>query len=366
MKRNIIPSVVWFLGALISLSACSKEQVQPEGGIITGPAFDLGVRGGDSDLPLLYVCYAFRSDNGTDDFELYDRIDPLVSGSELPWASDDMAGYRFRLFFTAFPDGHRPFTVVNSAGEAVAAGNSWNGIKIEGASFDPPKHCYFGVLNIDGDDLIARQTVNCTLERLVGGMVFDFFKVDAGGPSRTPIAVDPEAATTVMDRVKRIEVNYTGLNKNLVFDDNFKLVATPATDTDTTQVIEPALSGSLAVALPQPDGSALTGYENAPGGAVRLNGFYMFPAENVKVKITATYFDPTPICGLKDHTHDAGCFDGTRTVILNIPAGENTVPMPVLSNAITRNKAMIRCDRIIDIPVGSGVGFHVEWGTNNR
>lgn len=363
MIRNIIPSAAFALALLLSLSGCSKEQ-QPFGGnVAPGPVFEVEARSAGDDVALRYVCYAFRSDHGADDFKLFDLIDPLVSGSELSWTSTDLAGYQFRFLFTALPDGEKALSIVNSSGQGMAPGNSWDGIAINGASFRPPKHCYFGVQNIDGDDLITDHRVTCTLERLVGQMVFDFFKVDATGTARTPIAVDPDVAATVMDRVKRIEVNYTGLNKNLVFDEDFKPVAAPGAVTDTTQVIEPALSGSFTLTLPQPAGSALSSYEYAPGGAVRLNGFYLFPAENVNVKITVTYYDTTPKCGIEGHQHDAGCFDDTRSMILNIPAGDNTAPMPVISNTITRNKAMIRCDRIIDISIGSGTGFDVEWGT---
>ena len=78
------------------------------------------------------------------------------------------------------------------------------------------------------------------------------------------------------------------------------------------------------------------------------------------VRIGGAYA-PRPACG-NGHTgvHSAACFP-QRQLTLALPAADAATGLPVAANCFTVNRAGLRCDRIIDVPVGGGVETNFDW-----
>ena len=58
--------------------------------------------------------------------------------------------------------------------------------------------------------------------------------------------------------------------------------------------------------------------------------------------------------------HTPACFQ-QRQVTLALPAAEAGTGLPVAADCYTVNRVGLRCDRIIDVPVGGGVETNFDW-----
>ena len=95
----------------------------------------------------------------------------------------------------------------------------------------------------------------------------------------------------------------------------------------------------------------------------RVSGLLrLLPSDSkLRVKLLFTYYDTTPACG-NGHTgvHSAACFP-QRQLTLALPATDAAAGLPVAADCFTVNRAGLRCDRIIDIPVGGGIETNFDW-----
>ena len=163
---------------------------------------------------------------------------------------------------------------------------------------------------------------------------------------------------SVIDRVARIDITYENPTTALRFDETGTLVPAAYAPEPLTRSVLPRAT-DFRVALPQAD-MGLRVYDEALRGSLRMEGAYLLPSDSkLRIKLLFTYYDTTPACG-DGHTHGPACFP-QRQATLVLPAAGAAVGLPVAADCYTVNRAGLRCDRIIDVPVGGGIETNFDW-----
>lgn len=189
-------------------------------------------------------------------------------------------------------------------------------------------------------------------------MLFDIFRT--GGSLSQPESIVSPDTESVIDRVSRIEITYENPTTALRFDENGTLVPAAYAAEPLTRSIEPQAT-DFRVALPQAD-RGLGVYDAGLRGSLRMEGAFLLPSDShLRIKLLFTYYDTTPVCG-NGHAdaHTPACFQ-QRQVTLALPAAEAGTGLPVAADCYTVNRVGLRCDRIIDVPVGGGVETNFDW-----
>lgn len=376
--KHILKRLFPALGIVLALAACSEGGPgAPEGAITVEASPALPTEGLQGEIA--YGAYIFRKGAADAEYGLYKAVYPFVSGSdlELELAALDGAGLRF--LFTAMPAGVNQNDVVSAlTGETVsplaqsAAGLAWSSVRFVHPGVALTADYYYGVTDITGADLIAAGKVEGILTRFVGQMTYDIFKVS--GSLTNPVGVsDTENVLSVIDRVYLIEEDCAGLTARLKFDGTTLVADTEAEPYTLENTITPVPDGSTGkVTLAEArTGGAIEKYA-ASGeeadlylGAARIRGAYLFPAaDGVEAVLTFHYYDTTPICGgnhadgQEGHTLE-GCYvKPAGGLPLYVSRGGSVA---VKANHYTANKIGIPCDRVIDIPLNSGLNIITGW-----
>lgn len=269
----------------------------------------------------------------------------------------------YRFFFVAVPAVNSYMSVVNTGGTPLAAGDNWSDVLLRTQAQVLDVNYYYDIVDETGNDLLANGTITGTLERVVGQLVLDIFKI--GNEIGDPIDVDPARATSVLDRVYEIQVEYTNLTKDIGFDADGTIIEKATWGaTPVTQTIQVDRDASLRVSPTQPDNGISPSGQPAEG-SVRINGICgLLANQKIRAKYTFKYFDTTPICE-NNHTgaHTESCFDNTQSLTLHLPEEVNN-NFPLLSiqpNYFTVSKAGIRLDRIIDIKYTGSFVLNTQW-----
>lgn len=376
IKRYI--SVCSLVGAMLLAMSCSdKEKIDPVPELErVAVSLAPGVQGGYSVGTLKYGVYIFTSAQGQGDYRFLAMMSPFSSGSKLELTPDQLANADYRFLFIALPEGISEQSVITenqvSGSSVPVTGSSsafeWDSIRINHPDTDLALNAdyYYGITDMTGQQILDTKLVEGELDRMVGQVVYDFFKTT--GTVDSPVGID-DGFTSVMDRVYHITVEYTGLTQKLKFDGNNKLVPDPTAGTyaftDEMEIGHDPVTGEVALGE-KSSGSVIEQYLPAGAesslykGAARVRGAYLFPATTgVTTLLTMHYYDTTPACGnAHEGEHDLENCYPQPTITLNLP---RTGSLAVQSNMFTANKAGIPCNRVIEVPVDSSVGIDTRW-----
>lgn len=353
------------LAALGSLIACSSEEEvqQPAGPGSGAVTLALETRTA-ADAPLDYSVYVFETPRGSADYVFKSNLDLTDRQGELALTGSELLANDYRFLFLAQPAGSDEITVGRADKAALAQGDAWAAVTLTRTSRPLSDAIYYKVEDAAGSTLLMTHRLQATLERLVGRMVFDCFKVaDAG--SLDPIGVATGFAS-VLDRVYKIEITYGSPVQQMTFEGTTAKPIPSDVPSETQTITVPEEEG-LMVTVPQESIGLLDPY--GVNGSVRIEGLNMLPTTSaVPVTLTFHYYDTTPICGQNDdagHTHTSACYSDNSSLVLNLHGTDSTPVTEVRSGYLTVNKAAILFNRIIDLPAGSTIDVRFEWDLSN-
>lgn len=360
MKRNILYRICGTLFSLSALAACGlepQEECLPCNGKLRYT--EVHMEGAPSAAGFATPLYVFRRAAGTQDGYLFDRSYTSVADGEtlrLPLTELRSSDYRFLMI--AQPDGGEWLTLNAAAGTTLVTGAAWEDLRLECAAGAAAPDGYGGFTDLSGEAILRDGSIRLTLTRIAGQVLFDIFRTD-GSLSQPESIVSPDTES-VIDRVSRIEITYENPTTALRFDENGTLVPAAYAAEPLTRSIEPQAT-DFRVALPQAD-RGLGVYDAGLRGSLRMEGAFLLPSDShLRIKLLFTYYDTTPVCG-NGHAdaHTPACFQ-QRQVTLALPAAEAGTGLPVAADCYTVNRVGLRCDRIIDVPVGGGVETNFDW-----
>lgn len=310
---------------------------------------------------LLTKLYVF-SKVGTGDYLLTDSLPQVVSGtSRLKLSLADLKTNDYRFLFIATPEANPEITVRRKNNYALLPDAAWQditiGATVESLSIDN----YYGIKDMTGSEILEDKEITAVLTRLVGQMVFCFYKVGLGG-LKDPVAVDDPNVASVMDRVSSIDLTYRGVPRLITFDAGNNPVAVDGLESTVSRSVRFTLTeDGQKVVLPQEDISVETA-DSIPGGAILKEACMLPSQEKVHVSMVFHYYDTTPICENfeKGHVHSASCYS-EETISLQLPQSENSPGLSVLPDCFTINNAGLPCNRVIDIEHTSGFDVDTKW-----
>lgn len=313
-------------------------------------------------LPVNTGCnlYIFSKDSDDTDF-LFNEIISLSSNNiSIKLKNGDISNKSFRFLFLASDSDSPEIYVTTTSGAPENNSTKWDDIILRADMQKLSADNYYKIIDKTGSQILDEGTINAILTRLTGQIVLDISRINE--ILEQTVDIQSGDIKSVLDRVYKIEVQYTGLTRDIIFDNN-DLSAKPD-DVWTsvfTDTIIPQMDDSLRVVIPQTE----TGLEESgwnTRGSVRIKGIYCLPAdENITLKFIFHYYDTTPACGAPAHNHETSCYN-TKNIVLNMPKENSDYkPLSVISNYFTLNKAGIRYDRIIDLNVDSSFGFLADW-----
>ncbi len=358
MKRNYLYRIY---GALILLlgTACSSDRqdecvpCKKTGTVEVRLAEALPLDGLETPL------YLFRRNAGTQDDYIFVRsYGPVADGQTFQWPLSEIVASDYRFLMIAQPAGGAWLTLQTADGTPYAPGATWDALRLTSASGSVGPDGYCGFTDLSGAAIQKDGTVRLKLTRIAGQVLFDFFRT--GGSVSQPESVVSTDVESVLDRVAEIEIEYVDPTVSLRFDENGVLIPAEYAAEPLKQRILPAME-NYKVSLPQAD-KGLEVYDASLRGSLRMGGAYVLPSDSrLRVNLTFTYYDTTPICG-NDHAgdHSESCYEQQRMSLALPPAGSQT-GLPVAGDCFTVNKAGLRCDRIIDVAAGGNIVTEFDW-----
>lgn len=310
---------------------------------------------------LLTKLYVF-SKVGTGDYLLTDSLPQVVSGtSRLKLSLADLETNDYRFLFIATPEANPEITVRRKDNYALLPDATWQditiGATVENLSIDN----YYGIKDMTGSEILEKKEITADLTRLVGQMVFCFYKVGPGGV-KDPVAVDDPNVASVMDRVSSIDVTYEGVPRLVTFGAGNEPVALAGSESTINHIVRFSLmDDGQKVNLPQEEISVEVA-DSIPGGAI-LKGACLLPSQqSVRVSMVFHYYDTTPICENfeKGHMHSTACYT-PNTLSLHLPQSNSSQGLSVLRDCFTINNSGLPCNRVIDIQHTSGFDVDTKW-----
>lgn len=389
MKKNRSAYIIGALFTLLFITACSDNDngnnipFNVEDGIPVIATLDTRA------IPNELTCnlYVFWKPTSGSDYVF--KQSASLTNSLLPYPmkflTDDLVGKPYRFLFVATPTTNSKMDVLNDAGTELVVGDTWDKVVISTQEQTLDENYYYDILDKGGDDIIASGEIKGELERLVGQMVLDIYRIDGGINFPTPIVSNLVAS--VLDRVYQIDIEYLNLTKAISFDDNGDIVEKDSWTTPLKHSLMPQMGDTLQVNVPQVNG--LAEYDSNVRGAVRVKGISgLTSSAKIKLKYTFKYYDTTPTCGIPAHEHNnvtgncypnqatcifevhahrLSCFENNRRELtLHLPQNvEGTELLKILPNHYTVSKAGIKLDRIIDLSSNSSFVLETDWTNTN-
>lgn len=345
--------------AIAWLTACSKEQEHTVPHTFSPDGIPLSLymdRSVANPADLVLGLYIFSRTTGiTDTYRLDSIILPLRQTSRLKFSNAELIRKEYRFLFWATPPDKGALKVVGTDRIMPPQGTSWEDIRVIPLTDSISPDNYYQVTDYSAEKILTADTLHGHLSRMVGQMVFRFFKIGENITDTQPI--DQKKVTSVFDRIKNIRIDYENYPTALAFDEQGVPRPESVSAKQTiTQYIRPVLQDYRLV-IPQAGLDPVNG-NPAEGGEIK--GYCFLPAgQQIRTTLTFTYYDTTPICGNPTSQHEESCYAQDK-IILYIP--KKTQPgLSVESNAYTVNKAGIRCDRIIDIDYGTNMELETDW-----
>lgn len=364
MKRNIFLQIIGVFIASIGFFACSSDNEEKKGLPIKGEDdISLTLRAGENLLSENLNCnlYIFSTKTSGSGYILQETMAlGNVSRHRIRFMNKDLDNHYYRFLFVATPMNDPEISTKHKNSSPLAVGAAWEDVMITADKDSISEKNYYGILDKDGTAILNEGSIDGIMNRLPGQINLDIFRMN--GNVDAPMDIVSTKIASVLDRVFRIEVKYTGLTNAITFDNAHNIIEKSQYNTPYVQNIYPVLGDTLQVNLAQEQkGLALS--SSGKKGGVKIKGFYGFPCtEKVTMKLTFHYYDTTPICG-NDHTgvHTTSCFT-IKTLELNLPKENSSYkPLSIFSNHYTLSKAGIRTDRIIDLDVNVPIELDYKW-----
>lgn len=363
-KKRCIPFFTLLIGTFL-MWACSDSS-EGDGPIQNQlDQFPLNIQIANTDLPESATCmvYVFGKSGESASYILKNNV--TLTGNtplEMIYVPADWSDTDYRFLFITMPDTDAGITLEGNSGSELAIGTElWENLRIK--TDDPlaiSGDCWYAVVDESSANIASTRIITGELERLVGQMVIDIYRVDDSN-----VAEDIQNAEffSVLDRVYEMDFEYTGLTTEISFDANGEIV------------VENMESGMLPlsaavysnddqwrVTIPTEENEMLELAAIGSMGSARIKGLYCLPSDgNIRLKTTFHYYDTTPACGSGEHLHTLDCYKNDKTIEVNLPQEDAVTGLSIFSNKYTVNKAAIRYDRIIDIGVGNTLNFDIDW-----
>lgn len=355
-------SLISLLGGLFHSCTESREDMPDWVDSKSGILFRMQLREGTSDNGLLTNLYVF-SKKGSGNYLLVDSVRKVVNDStrlKLDWKDSDEKYYRF--LFIATSEQKPEMQVQRTDNTPFAFGTEWGKVAVSMLTDNLSVDNYYGIKDLSGNEIRQLGSIDGELSRLVGQMVFCFYKVGSGGiTDRLP--VDDPKVGSVLDRVSSIDIAYKGVARMVTFDENQRPIALAGSNKELKHTVSFTLSADslAAVKLPQA-GVPVEIADSIPGGAI-LKGACLLPSQGgVRVSMTFHYYDTTPVCTNweSSHKHGTECYTLSE-MSLNLPKAQAEMGLNVLPDHFTINNAGLPCNRIIDILYASDFTINTTW-----
>lgn len=342
--------------------SCTESQQDIPDGVDGKPEVMLrtSVREETSGAGLLTKLYVFKSD-GTE-YQLSDSVPLVVSGTtKLKMSYADLNKNSYRFLFIATPESKPGIYVKRSDNASLALGTGWEKVVVAMQGDSLSVDNYYGITDLPGTEIMRLTTIQGELTRLVGQMVFCFYRTGPGGV-KDPVAVKDTTVASVLDRVSSVDITYEGVPLQIGFDGENKplAVASPSKTMKHTIRFTQTQNG-LKVPLPQ-QGIPVEVNDSISGGAI-IKGTCLLPSrQGVHVSMVFHYYDTTPVCENtdKDHKHTVECYT-PQTVSLRLPQSETVPGLNILPDYFTISNAGLPCNRIIDVAHSSGIEINTVW-----
>lgn len=306
------------------------------------------------DNGLLTKMYVFKGLPSTT-YRLSDSLEIPGNSARIKMSLNDLDKNNYRFLFVSTPKARPEIRVGRIDGSPLLADTEWEKVAVDMAADSLSTDNYYGIKDMTGKEILQQETIEGELTRLVGQMVFCFYKGDAAGVTNPKVA-------SVLDRVSFIEISYKEIPRQITFDAGLNPVSLAGTEDVLNHTVGFSLSEyGQKVALPQ-TGVPVEVSDTIPGGAI-LKGTGLLPCKDkVEVSMTFHYYDTTPVCGHTEtgHTHTVECYT-PRTLSLNLPKKTGMTGLSVLPDHFTVNNAILPCDRVIDVLHTSGITVNTTW-----
>lgn len=311
---------------------------------------------------LRYNFYIFRKAAQDADYA-FEQMLALKAGeaTSVKFMNQDLKVYSYRFLFTATVDKRPEISVVPKSGARLTKGMAWKEITLKAIEDSLTLDNYYTVVDKTGDEILGAEKIEGILGRLVGRFLFDFYRVGKLGLEEPMDIVSPQV-TSVLDRVFRIDILYSGLTKSLQFNDIVGVEPVSPLEGSFTQQIELKGENPFLVEIPQPEKGLEAAGVNTKG-SVRIQGIYGLPSDDsVKVTMVFHYYDTTPKCENNHGTepHKTDCYV-TKKVTLNLFKAAIIPGLPVKADHFTLNRSGLPCDRIIDIKQQGNLAIDINW-----
>ena len=343
--------------------ACTESQSFTPDWVDSKPDISLRTdfRQGISGNGLLTRLYVFSSESGNS-YRLSDSLPQVISSStRLKISLADLNKKNYRFLFIATPEQTPEIHVRHSDNSPFAFGTEWEKVAIEMANDSLSVDNYYGIKDLTGNEILQTGTIQGELTRLVGQMLFCFYKAGPGGVS-DPVPMNDKTVASVMDRISSIDITYEGVPRLITFDSGNHPVVLPGSKITLNHTIHFSLTPEgQKVPLPQTNVPVEVA-DSIPGGAI-LKGTCLLPTrQEVRVSMFFHYYDTTPICNHTEtaHIHGTECFT-TGLLSLRLPQNSESPGLGILPDHFTVNNAGLPCNRIIDIDHTTDIEVNTAW-----
>lgn len=344
---------VLFAGLVLSCTERqeSPEWIENESGILLRPE----LRETSPSDGLITKLYVFKA-GANDKYRLSDSLPEIISGStRLKMNLADLNKNDYRFLFVSTPQPKPEIQVNRMDGSPFAFGTEWEQAVVTMQADSLSIDNYYGIKDLTGREILQLDAIEGELTRLVGQMVFCFYKSVPQG------VTDPNVAS-VLDRVSSIDIAYKNVPRQIAFDAANLPVSVTGSESALNHTVRFSQSeDGQKVALPQA-GVPVEISDSIPKGAI-LKGTCLLPCQQqVNVSMVFHYYATTPICGHTEvtHKHTAQCYE-QNTLTLNLPNNTGTAGLSVLPDHFTVNNALLPCNRVIDVEHTSGIQVNTVW-----
>lgn len=370
MDRNIVRLGGVFT-LLVLLFSCEKSSMEEGNAYKLALGSDVSMSGQVDLAAMSYTLCLFRAEikqageqPSDADYKLMEKemkeglTQAEVAQYSFKMSNEEVGMYAYLLFAHA-----TPMKLKETKVEALEIGDSFPEIVIglvkgdDGNYVPLSKDNYFASQILSAEDIESGATsIKLSLKRLVGQLVFDFFKSSSGG---APLDIETGHLST-LDRVKSMEIAVSGMTTQIQLAGR---IAKKSADATTQVTIPTQLNEQKQLDIASQDtlwfravektmGDGSTVY---PEGGTRAFTTYLLPTglggeEILKTKLTFSYHD-TP-------------FDDVKTVSLNLPSVKSE--LKVIEGCYTLTNIRLKNNRVIDLDTSGEVSIDTDWESNNK